>query len=215
MTADSETPNGPDLTQGVDFAELERDGKLVGRVGEEEVLLVLREDEVFAIGAHCSHYHAPLDRRTRPGRGDPLSLAPRELRPRHGGSPARPRARLPSLLDGRTSGRQGFRARRTRGENPRPRPRGGHENGGDRRRRRGGPRGRGGAAALGVRGQARHAERRGRAAARSPQSLEGLSRRRRAGGMAAAAAGEFLFREWDRPTARRRRQTASTRRRGG
>lgn len=60
MTADSETPVGPDLTQGVDIAELERDGKLVGRVGEEEVLLVLREDEVFAIGAHCSHYHAPL-----------------------------------------------------------------------------------------------------------------------------------------------------------
>lgn len=60
MTADSETPNGPDLAQGVDFAELERDGKLVGRVGEEEVLLVLRDDEVFAIGAHCSHYHAPL-----------------------------------------------------------------------------------------------------------------------------------------------------------
>jgi apoptosis-inducing factor 3 len=60
MTADSETPNGPDLTQGVDFAELERDGKLVGRVGEEEVLLVLRENEVFAIGAHCAHYHAPL-----------------------------------------------------------------------------------------------------------------------------------------------------------
>ncbi|MGA9825547.1 MAG: FAD-dependent oxidoreductase [Methylocystis sp.] len=60
MTADSETPDGPDLAQGVDFAELERDGKLVGRVGEEEVLLVLRDDEVFAIGAHCSHYHAPL-----------------------------------------------------------------------------------------------------------------------------------------------------------
>jgi NADPH-dependent 2,4-dienoyl-CoA reductase/sulfur reductase-like enzyme/nitrite reductase/ring-hydroxylating ferredoxin subunit len=60
MTAGSETPNGPDLTQGVDFAELERDGKLVGHVGEKEVLLVLREDEVFAIGAHCSHYHAPL-----------------------------------------------------------------------------------------------------------------------------------------------------------
>ncbi len=60
MTEGSDTPNGRDLTQGVDFAELERDGKLVGRVGKEEVLLVLREDEVFAIGAHCSHYHAPL-----------------------------------------------------------------------------------------------------------------------------------------------------------
>ena len=53
-------PSGPDLTQGVALAELADGGKLVGHVGEEEVLLVRRETEVFAVGAHCTHYHAPL-----------------------------------------------------------------------------------------------------------------------------------------------------------
>jgi NADPH-dependent 2,4-dienoyl-CoA reductase/sulfur reductase-like enzyme/nitrite reductase/ring-hydroxylating ferredoxin subunit len=50
---------GPDLTQGVALADL-KDGKLVGHVGTEEVLLVRGESGLFAIGAHCSHYHAPL-----------------------------------------------------------------------------------------------------------------------------------------------------------
>ena len=36
------------------------DGKLVGHVGNEEVLLVRSGSELFAVGAHCSHYHAPL-----------------------------------------------------------------------------------------------------------------------------------------------------------
>src|SRR5689334_9411942 len=52
-------PGGPDLTQGVAFADLV-DGKLVGHVGGEEVLLVHSGAELFAITAHCSHYHAPL-----------------------------------------------------------------------------------------------------------------------------------------------------------
>ncbi len=50
---------GPDLTQGVLLADLV-DGKLVGHVGNEEVLLVRSGSELFAVGAHCSHYHAPL-----------------------------------------------------------------------------------------------------------------------------------------------------------
>lgn len=50
----------PDLTQGVAHAELTRAGKLVGRVGESEVLLVLNGEKIFAVGAHCTHYHAPL-----------------------------------------------------------------------------------------------------------------------------------------------------------
>jgi nitrite reductase/ring-hydroxylating ferredoxin subunit len=59
MTQDQAPPGGPDLTQGIAVAELV-DGKLVGHVGQEEVLLVRKGTEVFAIGARCSHYHGPL-----------------------------------------------------------------------------------------------------------------------------------------------------------
>ena len=36
------------------------DGQLVGHVGDEEVLLVRAGSELFAISAHCTHYHGPL-----------------------------------------------------------------------------------------------------------------------------------------------------------
>jgi len=50
---------GPDLAQGVPLAAL-AGGKLLGHVGEDEVLLIRSGAEVLAIGAHCSHYHGPL-----------------------------------------------------------------------------------------------------------------------------------------------------------
>src|SRR5262245_43756210 len=59
MAQDQTQPSGPDLTQGVALADL-KDGKLVGHVGSEEVLLVQSGAELFAVGAHCSHYHGPL-----------------------------------------------------------------------------------------------------------------------------------------------------------
>src|ERR1041385_6712344 len=59
MAQEQAPPSGPDLTQGVAFDALV-DGKLVGHVGSEEVLLVHSGAELFAVGAHCSHYHAPL-----------------------------------------------------------------------------------------------------------------------------------------------------------
>jgi len=52
-------PQGPDLTQGVALADFV-DCKLLGHVGDEEVLLVQSADEIFAVGAHCTHYHGPL-----------------------------------------------------------------------------------------------------------------------------------------------------------
>src|SRR5689334_16100595 len=59
MAQDQAPPSGPDLTQGVTLADF-KDGKLVGHVGSEEVLLVQNGAELFAVGAHCSHYHGPL-----------------------------------------------------------------------------------------------------------------------------------------------------------
>ncbi len=55
-----QTPHGPDLAQGISLAELEDGGMLAGHCGGEEVLLVRRGSEIFAVGAHCSHYHGPL-----------------------------------------------------------------------------------------------------------------------------------------------------------
>jgi apoptosis-inducing factor 3 len=60
MAEDQAQPVGPDLPLGISAAELPDGGKLVGHVGQEAVLLVRRGPDVFAIGAHCSHYSGPL-----------------------------------------------------------------------------------------------------------------------------------------------------------
>ena len=51
---------GPDLAQGVELREIPDGGVLQGHVGGEAVLLVRRGDEVYAVGATCGHYGAPL-----------------------------------------------------------------------------------------------------------------------------------------------------------
>ena len=50
----------PDLKNGVPFNSISDGGKLLGTVDGEEVLLVRRGMEFFAVGAHCTHYHGPL-----------------------------------------------------------------------------------------------------------------------------------------------------------
>jgi NADPH-dependent 2,4-dienoyl-CoA reductase/sulfur reductase-like enzyme/nitrite reductase/ring-hydroxylating ferredoxin subunit len=59
MAQEQTTPDGPDLTQGISLADL-ADGRLVGRVGDQEVLVVQRGMEVFAVGSRCTHYQGPL-----------------------------------------------------------------------------------------------------------------------------------------------------------
>ncbi len=60
MSEEAAKPSGPDLAQGLTIAELPDGGMLQGRVGDDAVLLARRGDEVFAIGAFCTHYHGPL-----------------------------------------------------------------------------------------------------------------------------------------------------------
>ncbi|SAL78401.1 FAD-dependent oxidoreductase [Caballeronia telluris] len=52
--------SGPDLAGGVALSEITDGAMLQGHAHGEPVLLVRRADELFAIGAVCTHYGAPL-----------------------------------------------------------------------------------------------------------------------------------------------------------
>ena len=56
----AEGQNGPDLVKGIALVDLPDGGKLVGHCGGEQVLLVRRGTEVFAVSATCTHYGGPL-----------------------------------------------------------------------------------------------------------------------------------------------------------
>jgi nitrite reductase/ring-hydroxylating ferredoxin subunit len=60
MSADEDGPVGPDLAAGVRAADVAEGAMLVGHVGEDAVLVARVGGELFAIGAHCTHYHGPL-----------------------------------------------------------------------------------------------------------------------------------------------------------
>lgn len=51
---------GPDLTRGVPLAQIGESDMLLGHVGDEAVLVARSGDEIFAIGATCTHYNGPL-----------------------------------------------------------------------------------------------------------------------------------------------------------
>src|ERR1700738_460091 len=58
--ADQEAPpSGSDLTLGIEPSEFNGE-TLLGHVGGKDVLLVRPGSDIFAIDAHCSHYHGPL-----------------------------------------------------------------------------------------------------------------------------------------------------------
>ena len=58
--ADTNGPPAPDFTQGYPLRQIPDGGIVAGRVGSDDVVLVRRSDAVFAVGAHCTHYHGPL-----------------------------------------------------------------------------------------------------------------------------------------------------------
>jgi NADPH-dependent 2,4-dienoyl-CoA reductase/sulfur reductase-like enzyme/nitrite reductase/ring-hydroxylating ferredoxin subunit len=59
MAEQQAPPSGPDLTLGVASSDLVG-GRLLGHVGGEEVLVVQSGAQLFAVSAHCTHYHGPL-----------------------------------------------------------------------------------------------------------------------------------------------------------
>jgi nitrite reductase/ring-hydroxylating ferredoxin subunit len=59
MGEQQSTPSGPDLTQGVPLSEF-KDDKLLGHVGDSDVLVVRTAKGLYAVDAYCTHYHGPL-----------------------------------------------------------------------------------------------------------------------------------------------------------
>jgi hypothetical protein len=103
------TPPLPDFRSGFSIRDLPDGGKVLGRVDQEEVLLVRTGDAVFAVGPHCTHYHGPLVARRR--RHHSVPMAPRLLQPAHRRGGACPSAGSDSLLARRAHRRLGLRQR--------------------------------------------------------------------------------------------------------
>jgi NADPH-dependent 2,4-dienoyl-CoA reductase/sulfur reductase-like enzyme/nitrite reductase/ring-hydroxylating ferredoxin subunit len=59
MADTTDTPK-PDFRSGFSLQNLTDGGVVAGSVDGDEVVLVRRGDELFAVGAHCTHYHGPL-----------------------------------------------------------------------------------------------------------------------------------------------------------
>ena len=51
---------GLDFNAGVPFQQIPDGAPVAGHAGDNEIVVVRRGEECFAIGAHCTHYHGPL-----------------------------------------------------------------------------------------------------------------------------------------------------------
>ncbi len=60
MTSDTSELSGPDLSLGVPVSSLSEGAMLQGHAHGETVLMIRRGGELFALGAFCTHYGAPL-----------------------------------------------------------------------------------------------------------------------------------------------------------
>ena len=61
MSEAKEKFSGPDFTQGVALTAIEDGAMLLGHAHGERALMARRGAEVFAVGAACTHYGAPLE----------------------------------------------------------------------------------------------------------------------------------------------------------
>ena len=93
----------PDLTNGIPEGDLADGAMLVGRVGDEAVLVARRGREIFAIGATCTHYGGPLGEGLMVEDTVRCPLASRLLQPAHRRGPDRTSAERHLLLENRAA----------------------------------------------------------------------------------------------------------------
>jgi nitrite reductase/ring-hydroxylating ferredoxin subunit len=60
MSEASQDLEGPDFEKGCDIDKVPDGGMLLGHAFGEAVLVARRGEEIFAIGATCTHYGGPL-----------------------------------------------------------------------------------------------------------------------------------------------------------
>jgi apoptosis-inducing factor 3 len=58
--SDANETEKPDFTQGVAVSRVTPGGSLLGRMGDDDVLLAHAGNDWFAVGADCTHYRGPL-----------------------------------------------------------------------------------------------------------------------------------------------------------
>jgi NADPH-dependent 2,4-dienoyl-CoA reductase/sulfur reductase-like enzyme/nitrite reductase/ring-hydroxylating ferredoxin subunit len=58
--ADTDDVPKPDFKQGLPFRDLPDRTPVAGRVEDDDVIVVRQGEALFAVGAHCTHYHGPL-----------------------------------------------------------------------------------------------------------------------------------------------------------
>ena len=57
--ADNTAP-ARDFKNGFAISDIPDGASVLGRVDDEDAILVRKGDQLFAVGAHCTHYHGPL-----------------------------------------------------------------------------------------------------------------------------------------------------------
>src|SRR6185295_12998008 len=60
MASGDQGPTGPDLSKGVPVNSVPEGSMMAGHIGDDEVLLARQSGRLFALSAHCTHYHGPL-----------------------------------------------------------------------------------------------------------------------------------------------------------
>ena len=60
MAGEDKKPSGPDLSAGIPAGDVAEGTMVVGHVGDDEILVARQGGKLFAMSAHCTHYHGPL-----------------------------------------------------------------------------------------------------------------------------------------------------------